>query len=113
MGCLQDFFDGGAIAEADWGSGGVHRELAGEIPRDLRFVLQNELLEFAYAIERPAIGQFAPRIDGQRIVKVERPAVLALSEFRQLVLRITAVAVAPAAHDIEVLERKTLRIDFV
>src|SRR5688500_17352218 len=98
---LQNLFDGRAIAETNRGASRVNCEVSREIPRDLGVVLQDQLLELANIGEGPAIRQLPVRFDGQGIMKIKWPAVLALAHLRDLVLGVTAIAIAPGTHHIK------------
>src|SRR4051812_39743795 len=84
-----------------------------EITSDLRLILENQPLEFSDVVELPPVRQLAVGFNGQRVMKIKRPAVLALTEIGNLVLVVSAIAIAPAPHDIEVFQGEALRIDLV
>src|SRR5687767_7501944 len=46
-------------------------------------------------------------------MEIVGPAIFALAHLRDLVLRIAAITVPPCAHDIEALQRESLRVDLV
>src|ERR1043166_5301423 len=108
----QDFFDLRAIAESHGRTGRIHHELPREIAGDRRLVREQQSFEFANAVVRAAVGKFSRGVDRLRMVKRERPAVLAEALFRQRLARNRTVAIAPASHHIEALEREARRIDF-
>src|SRR4051812_36360017 len=78
FGAGEDGLDVGAVAEANGGAGGEHRELAHEVSRQGRLILQEELLELAHILERSSVGQGTGRIDRQGPVELELLAVEAV-----------------------------------
>src|SRR5712671_3113574 len=110
-GALEDLLDLRSVTETDRRAGGIDGELSRQIAGDLFLVPEQEALEFADIAERAAIGQLAAGIDGLRGVKGEFLPVLAQALVRHAVA-LRPVALAPAAHDIEVFQREPGRIDF-
>src|SRR5260221_3223031 len=110
-GALQDVFNFRAIGKADGRSGGIDGQLPGEIARDLLFVVQEKLLEFADVAELPAIRQLTAGIHWQPGVKGEFLSGLA-DPFLGRALALGAIALAPAAHDIKVFQGEARWINF-
>src|SRR5262245_4183170 len=113
FGLLDDLLNRRAIAEPDRRTGGINHQMPREIARDLRLVLQHELLELSDVVEFPAIPKLPLRFNRQRVVEIKRPAVLALAELRKLILGVSTIEIAPAPHDVEILQREALWIDLV
>ena len=115
LGLVEDGFELRAISETDGGSCRVGDELGGEVSRDLAFIGEDALLEFADVAEVAPVGQRARGIYREGVVEVEEVASLADS----LGLRLAgfqlpsdrAVMVAPASGDVETFEREARRID--
>src|SRR6185437_13750310 len=109
---VQDLLHLFAIREADRGASGVGDKLADEIPRHcLLIVLEQEPFEFADVLETAPVGEDPGGIHRERVVKGERLARKANAWFGLHALRVSAIAVAPAAHDVETLERESRRVD--
>ncbi len=67
------------------------------IARDLEFVLEQVLLEFAHVLERAAVIQIAARIDRLRQAEGIGPAILADAVDRRHIDRGRPIAIAPGA----------------
>ncbi len=69
---VEDLLDLLPVGEPHRRAGGEDRQLPGQVPRDRPFVLDQQPLELAHVLERPAVGQLAGRIDRQAVVERER-----------------------------------------
>src|SRR5579883_538008 len=111
-GFLQYVFHLFAVHEADGRAGGVSRKLADEVSRDgLLFMIEQELFEFADIVEGSAVGKDPGGIHGQAVVEGEALTREADAWFRLDAFGERAVAIAPAAHDVEAFEREAGRIN--
>ena len=111
LGRGDNLLDRRPITEADRGAGRVDRELPGDIAGNLRFVLQEDLIEGADITEGAAVVQLAAWIHGLGIVEGKRPAVLSETMFRRVTDGIGPVAIPPSAHHIEALECEARWVD--
>ena len=101
-----------AVREADRRAGGIGGKLADQVSGNgLLLVIEQEPFEFANVFEGAAIGERAGGIYRQPVVEGERLTRKADAGFRLRTLGKGAIAVAPAAHDIEAFERESRRID--
>src|SRR3954465_9501708 len=87
--------------------------MVSEVAGNLRLIFEHQPLELADVVERSPIRQAALRFNAERVMKIEGPAVLAQAGLGNFVLRIPAVAIAPSAHNIKILQSESLRIDLV
>src|SRR6267143_1779398 len=76
---------------------------------ELLFVLEQQLFQLANVAELPAVGEFAAGVHGQPVVKREFLSALG-DALCQFALGLRTIAVAPAAHHVEILQRETRRI---
>ena len=107
---VEDLLDLLAIGESHRRAGGEDRQLPGQVPRDLPLVLDEQPLELAHVLERPAVGQCAGRVDRQRVMERERLPVQAEALDRRDLLGHRPVALAVAAHHVEALQREARRV---
>jgi len=106
-GAFDDLVEGGAVTETNRGSRAKDQELPDEVARQQLILLPQHLLELPDAGERPAVRQFAGRVHRQAEVKGEEVPVFSPAGNRSPAFVHGAVLLAPAAHDIEALERET------
>ena len=109
---LDEPLDGLAIAEADGRTGGEHHQLTDQVAADLGFILQQQPLELPDVLKRPSVLELTARVHLRGIVELIRPAVLAEALFRLHVGCRAAVALAPPAEHVEVLQREARGINF-
>src|SRR6185436_2836847 len=88
----------------------VNRQLSCKVAGDLFLTIEQQLFELADVAELSAVRQLAARIDWQRIMERELLSTLG-DAFSRLAVSFGSIAVAPATHHVEVLQREAGRID--
>src|ERR1700722_14577459 len=102
--------DVGAGAEPHGGPGRINEKLPREVAGDLLLVVKQQLLETADVGEGAAVGQLAAAVDRQREVEGKLLPVVSLPLLGHRAAK-RAVAIPPAAHDVEVLQGESRRVD--
>src|ERR1700678_4705114 len=107
---LEHPLDRGAVAEPHGSARGIYEKLPRDVPGDSPLVLKQQPLEAADVAERAAVRQLAAAVDRQRGMEGKLLPVVAKALVGRRAPK-RAVAVPPAAHDVEVFQGEPCRVD--